>query len=129
MNAPTDPAMRVLTVRLPDGAGGVCEHEVLETQDMSVLSLLKQLRGVLPAALRDASLCHAGACNTCGIVVDGQPGVACSQFTRSLGPVIDIAPGEHARGCRDERAPRPDPAHPAQQPDRGHCPPLAGFPR
>ncbi|WP_398308834.1 2Fe-2S iron-sulfur cluster-binding protein [Zoogloea sp.] len=98
MNAPTDPAMRVLTVRLPDGAGGVCEHEVLETQDMSVLSLLKQLRGVLPAALRDASLCHAGACNTCGIVVDGQPGVACSQFTRSLGPVIDIAPGEHARG-------------------------------
>ena len=98
MNAPTDPAMRVLTVRLPDGAGGVCEHEVLETQDMSVLCILKQLRSVLPAALRDAALCHAGACNTCGIVVDGQAGVACSQFTRTLGSVIDITAGEHARG-------------------------------
>ena len=99
MNAPTDPTLRVLTVRLSDGAGGVCEHELIETQDMSVLTILKQLRSVLPAALRDAALCHAGACNTCGIVVDRQPGVACCLVARSIGPVIDIAPCEHALGC------------------------------
>ncbi|MBK6656096.1 2Fe-2S iron-sulfur cluster-binding protein [Zoogloea sp.] len=98
MNAPTDPTLRVLKVRLPDGAGGVCEHELLETQDMSVLTILKQLWGALPLPFRNASLCHSGACNTCGFVMNGQPGVLCSVFTRSIGPVIDIAPGEHARG-------------------------------
>lgn len=98
MNAPADRALRVLTVRLPDGTGGVCEHEVLETQDMSVLTILKQLKGVLPPPFRGAALCHSGACNTCSIRVDGQPGAACTLFTRTLGRDIDIAPGEHARG-------------------------------
>ena len=31
-------------------------------------------------------------------ICGGRPGVPCSVFTRSIGPVIDIAPGEHARG-------------------------------
>ncbi|MBL8453783.1 MAG: hypothetical protein JNK97_13630 [Zoogloea sp.] len=98
MNAPTDPTLRVLTIRTPDGRGGVWEHKLLETQDMSVLTILKQLWGTLPLPFRNTSPCHSGACNTCGILVNGQPGVPCSVLTRDLGPIIEIAPGEHARG-------------------------------
>jgi hypothetical protein len=69
MNAPTDPAMRVLTVRLPDGAGGVCEHEVARDPGHERAEPSSSSCGARcpPPCRERVPVPFAGACNTCGI--------------------------------------------------------------
>ncbi|WP_079433217.1 2Fe-2S iron-sulfur cluster-binding protein [Zoogloea sp. LCSB751] len=97
MNAPK-PDMRVLTLRLPLLNGSLHAFTLVETRGMTLLRAIRQLRGSLPATRLDNFMCHAGACSTCRVFVDGQPGVPCSTFTRDLGTQISVLPGEHADG-------------------------------
>jgi len=91
MNAPLS-HFRIITLHLPAVDGQPNDFELVETRDMTVLRALKEIHGVLPPVLQRAFVCHAGACSTCAILIDGHPGVACGTFTRDLGADISIAP-------------------------------------
>lgn len=97
MNAP-QPDVKVIKLHLPLSQGRTQELEVLEIANMTLLSAIKQLRGSLPATWLDGFCCHAGACNTCGIVIDGKPGVPCTALVRDLGRTVRVEPGRHAAG-------------------------------
>lgn len=98
MNAPTHAGLRVITLTLPTLNGVGHAFELLETQDMSLLLALKEIRGALPATLLDNFVCHAGACNTCRILIDGKPALPCTTFTRDLASQVRVEPGNHAQG-------------------------------
>lgn len=97
MNAPK-PGMRVLTLRLPLLDGSLHPFTLVETQGMTLLRAIRQLRGSLPATRLDNFMCHAGACAACQVLIDGRPGVPCSTFTGDLDSQISVVPGEHADG-------------------------------
>jgi len=97
VNAPL-PYVRLLTLVVADAGGAQSEFELLETEGMSLLCALKQAGKAFPPHLDDAFVCHAGACNTCSVLIDGQPGVPCTTFVRELGRRISVAPGHHAQG-------------------------------
>lgn len=98
MNAPANRSLRVLTLRLPLLDGTFHAFRLVETQGMTLLRAIRQVRGTLPATRLDNFMCHAGACSTCSVLIDGEPGVPCSTFTGDLGTQISVAPGEHAVG-------------------------------
>ena len=91
MNAPLQ-HVHTITLHLPLPKGRTQELEVLETANMTLLGAIKQARGSLPATWLDSFVCHAGACNTCGIVIDGKPGVPCTALVRELGRTIRLLP-------------------------------------
>ena len=97
MNAPL-PHVRILTLVVADAGGAQSEFELIETEGMSLLCALKQAGKAFPAHLEEAFVCHAGACNTCSVLIDGRPGVPCTTFVRDLGTRISVAPGHHAQG-------------------------------
>ena len=89
MNAPLS-HVRTLTLAIADEGGAQHEFELLETEGMSLLCALKQVGEALPPHLGEAFVCHAGACNTCSVLINGQPGVPCTMFVRELGKRISI---------------------------------------
>lgn len=97
MNAPL-PHVRTLTLSIAAEGDTAHDFELLETEGMTVLCALKQVGEALPSPLGEAFVCHAGACNTCSVLIDGRPGVPCTTFVRDLGGCIRIAPGHHAQG-------------------------------
>lgn len=97
MNAPLS-HVRTLTLAIADADGAQSEFELLETEGMSLLGALKHAGKAFPPELEGAFVCHAGACNTCSVLIDGQPGVPCTTFVRELGRRISVAPGHHAQG-------------------------------
>jgi succinate dehydrogenase/fumarate reductase-like Fe-S protein len=103
MNAPTHPGLRVITLTLPTLNGVGHAFELLETRDMTLLRALKQIRGGLPATLLDTFVCHAGACNSCRVLIDGKPGLPCTTFTRDLASQATVEPGHHAQGWDMQR--------------------------
>ena len=89
MNAPLS-HVRTLTLAIADEAGAQHEFELLETEGMSLLCALKQVGEALPPHLGEAFVCHAGACNTCSVLINGQPGVPCTMFVRELGKRMQL---------------------------------------
>ena len=97
MNAPLS-HVRTLILSITAEGDGQHEFELIETEGMTVLCALRQLGDALPPTLGEAFVCHAGACNTCSVLIDGRPGVPCTTFVRDLGGCIRVAPGHHAQG-------------------------------
>ena len=104
MNAPLS-HFRIIKLHLPVIDGQPNDFELVETRDMTVLRAIKEIHGALPPALQQAFVCHAGACSSCAVLIDGHPGVACTTFTRDLGPDIVIAPRKQAQGWDGLRNP------------------------
>lgn len=103
MNAPANSKTRIIKLCLPEVDGQPVEFELMESEGMTLLCALGQIQDALPPPLKDRFVCHAGACNTCQVLIDGQPGVACTTFIRDLGNEIRVAPGEHAQGWGEHR--------------------------
>ncbi len=97
MNAPLS-HFRIIRLHLPAVDGRSYDFELIETAGMTVLRALREIHGALPPLLQRAFHCHAGACNTCSVLIDGRPGVACTTFTRDLGRDIGLAPAPRAEG-------------------------------
>ena len=97
MNAPLS-QVRIVRLHLPLGAGRTQKLEVIETEGMTLLGAMRQVRGTLPPTWLDSFSCHAGACNTCSILIGSTPGVPCNALVRDLGEDICLAPGKHFRG-------------------------------
>lgn len=65
---------------------------VEETEGMTLFLALNEIRSQQEPSLQFDFVCRAGICGSCGMVIDGRPGLACRTLTRDKGPVITLAP-------------------------------------
>ena len=96
--ATTLSAPRVLTLRIlrsspTEGTEPRWEDfQVEEAEGMTLFLALSEIRERQSPSLQFDFVCRAGICGSCGMLIDGKPGLACRSLTRDLGSVITLAP-------------------------------------
>ncbi len=66
--------------------------ELTESDGMTLFVALNEIRATLDPSLQFDFVCRAGICGSCGMLIDGRPGLACRTLTKDLGPDITLAP-------------------------------------
>jgi fumarate reductase iron-sulfur subunit len=78
-----DKAPRILTLRIlrSSPAEGEAPHwqdfRVEEAEGMTLFIALNEVRETLDPALQFDFVCRAGICGSCGMLINGKPGLAC----------------------------------------------------
>ena len=67
-------------------------YEIDEADGMTLYIALNEIRETQDASLQFDFVCRAGICGSCGMVINGRPGLACRTLTRSLPAEITLAP-------------------------------------
>jgi fumarate reductase iron-sulfur subunit len=67
-------------------------YEVEQTEGMTLFVALSEIRERLDPSLQFDFVCRAGICGSCGMVINGRPGLACRTLTKNVGPDITLAP-------------------------------------
>ena len=62
-----------------------------ETPSMTLFIALTQIRETIDPTLMFDFCCRAGICGSCGMVINGRPGLACSTQTKDLPDHIVVA--------------------------------------
>jgi fumarate reductase iron-sulfur subunit len=89
---------RQLTLRILRSSPGeeIAPHwqdfHVEEAEGMTLFIALNEIRDTLDPSLQFDFVCRAGICGSCGMLIDGRPGLACRSLTRDFGPLIALAP-------------------------------------
>lgn len=89
---------RRLTLRIlrSSPGEGIAPHwqdfHVEEAEGMTLFIVLNEIRDTLDPSLQFDFVCRAGICGSCGMLIDGRPGLACRSLTRDFGPLITLAP-------------------------------------
>ena len=78
--------------RAPERAPHMQSYEIEEVDGMTLYIALNEVRETLDPALQFDFVCRSGICGSCGMVINGSPGLACRTLTKSLGPKITLAP-------------------------------------
>jgi succinate dehydrogenase iron-sulfur subunit len=65
---------------------------VEEAEGMTLFIALIEIREKLDASLNFDFVCRAGICGSCGMLINGRPGLACRTLTKDLNPNINLAP-------------------------------------
>jgi fumarate reductase iron-sulfur subunit len=63
-----------------------------ESEGMTLFIALNEIRENLDPSLQFDFVCRAGICGSCGMLINGRPGLACSTLTRDLGAEFTLAP-------------------------------------
>jgi len=63
-----------------------------EAPGMTLFIALNLLRDQQAPTLQFDFVCRAGICGSCGMLINGRPGLACRTLTAKLGPEIMLAP-------------------------------------
>ena len=96
MNAATTRRLRVHILRYnpaePEKAARFQTYEVDEAEGMTLFILLTELREKQDPSLQFDFVCRAGICGSCGMVVNGRPGLACRTLTAELPADFTLAP-------------------------------------
>ena len=66
--------------------------ELTEAPGMTLFIALTEIRETQDPSLQFDFVCRAGICGSCGMLINGRPGLACRTLTRDLGPAIRLAP-------------------------------------
>jgi fumarate reductase iron-sulfur subunit len=66
--------------------------EVEEAAGMTLFIALSEIRERLDPSLSFDFVCRAGICGSCGMVINGRPGLACRTLTQDLPADITLAP-------------------------------------
>lgn len=66
--------------------------ELEQTEGMTLFIALSEIREKLDPSLQFDFVCRAGICGSCGMVINGRPGLACRTLTKNVGPEINLAP-------------------------------------
>lgn len=66
--------------------------ELEEAESMTLFIALNEIRQTLEPSLQFDFVCRAGICGSCGIIINGRPGLACRTLTRDLPERITLAP-------------------------------------
>ena len=96
MSVPAKP--RSLTLRILRSAPGAHvepqwqDFAVEEAEGMTLFIALNEVRQNLDPSLQFDFVCRAGICGSCGMLIDGRPGLACRTLTKDLGSTITLAP-------------------------------------
>ena len=93
------PAHRKLTInvlrydpRTPERSARMEAFCVEEADSMTLFIALNEIRERLDPSLNFDFVCRAGICGSCGMLINGRPGLACRTLTKDLGPNINLAP-------------------------------------
>jgi succinate dehydrogenase iron-sulfur subunit len=96
MNAVTMRRLRVHILRYnpaePEKPARFQTYEVDEAEGMTLFILLTELREKQDPSLQFDFVCRAGVCGSCGMVVNGRPGLACRTLTAELPADFTLAP-------------------------------------
>lgn len=66
--------------------------EVEEADSMTLFIALSEIRERQDPSLQFDFVCRAGICGSCGMIINGRPGLACRTLTRELPDRITLAP-------------------------------------
>ncbi len=67
-------------------------YEVEEAHGMTLFIALSEIREKLDPSLQFDFVCRAGICGSCGMMINGRPGLACRTQTHELPDTITLAP-------------------------------------
>jgi fumarate reductase iron-sulfur subunit len=91
---------RMLTFRIfkydpqkPGDEPRMVEYQVQEAPGMTIFIALNEIREKQDRSLQFDFVCRAGICGSCGMVINGQPDLACRTLTAKFkNPVITLMP-------------------------------------
>jgi fumarate reductase iron-sulfur subunit len=67
-------------------------YELDDADGMTLFIALNEIRDRQDPSLSFDFVCRAGICGSCGMMINGRPGLACRTLTRDVGPDIRLAP-------------------------------------
>ena len=67
-------------------------YELEQTAGMTLFIALNEIREKLDPSLQFDFVCRAGICGSCGMMINGRPGLACRTVTKDLEADISLAP-------------------------------------
>jgi fumarate reductase iron-sulfur subunit len=76
----------------PNGRPAFQSYFLEEADAMTLFIALNDIRENQDPGLQFDFVCRAGICGSCGMLINGKPGLACRTLTRDLGPVVTLAP-------------------------------------
>jgi fumarate reductase iron-sulfur subunit len=76
----------------PARAPRMQSYELEEADGMTLFIALNEIREKQDASLQFDFVCRAGICGSCGMIINGRPGLACRTLTANLAPQIMLAP-------------------------------------
>jgi fumarate reductase iron-sulfur subunit len=98
-NIPVKQAPRTLHIRIlrhnphdPDSTPQLQQFELEEADTMTLFIALNEIRQTLDPSVQFDFVCRAGICGSCGMIINGRPGLACRTLTSSLPDTITLAP-------------------------------------
>ena len=90
---------RTLTIQIlrhnphdPDSTPHLQSCEIEEADTMTLFIALNEIRQLQDPSLQFDFVCRAGICGSCGMIINGRPGLACRTLTRNLPDTITLAP-------------------------------------
>jgi fumarate reductase iron-sulfur subunit len=78
--------------RDPDSEPRLQTFEVEEADAMTLFIALSEIREKQDPSLQFDFVCRAGICGSCGMIINGRPGLACRTLTRDLPDHVTLAP-------------------------------------
>jgi len=78
--------------RDPDSQPHLQTFEVEEADAMTLFIALTEIRERQDPSLQFDFVCRAGICGSCGMIINGRPGLACRTLTQDLPADITLAP-------------------------------------
>ena len=76
----------------PESAPHFQTFELEEADTMTLFIALNEIRQTQEPSLQFDFVCRAGICGSCGMIINGRPGLACRTLTRDLPARITLAP-------------------------------------
>jgi len=78
--------------RDPDSEPHLQTYRIEEADTMTLFMALNEIRERQDPSLQFDFVCRAGICGSCGMIINGRPGLACRTLTRDLPETITLAP-------------------------------------
>jgi fumarate reductase iron-sulfur subunit len=76
----------------PDSIPRLQSFRIEEADTMTLFIALNEIRQTQDPSLQFDFVCRAGICGSCGMIINGRPGLACRTLTRDLPENITLAP-------------------------------------
>lgn len=98
-NIPITQVARTLYIQIlrhnpldPDSEPHLQTFELEEADTMTLFIALNEIRENQDPSLQFDFVCRAGICGSCGMIINGRPGLACRTLTKDLPERITLAP-------------------------------------
>ncbi|MEP5765066.1 MAG: fumarate reductase iron-sulfur subunit [Halieaceae bacterium] len=76
----------------PDSSPHLQDFQLEEADGMTLFIALNEIRDQQDPTLQFDFVCRAGICGSCGMLINGKPGLACRTLTQNLPQTITLAP-------------------------------------